>query len=145
MRSRPWRTAAILPGMRMRMRMRTWRPSAISVVGLVLVAACGAMSHSALDEAEQQEDQGSAASKLHDPLGEQSVMELLAPDEQEAVRRSGMTFPEPAKDASLEPTAAEQKPKGGFARAMDTAGKMTVTAVGVGMSVGMAVAPFFLF
>jgi len=139
--SRPRRTAAILP----RMRMRTWRLGTASALAFVVVASCGPMRSSTLDDAERQEDPEFASSHLHDPFGEESVMDLLAPDERDAVRRSGMTFDEPAHDPSITATAAERPPQGRVARAMDTAGKATVTALGVGMSVGMAVAPFFLF
>jgi len=103
------------------------------------------MKNSPSGQSNDDDSQFGELKDLKDPFDDTTVMKLLDTDEQDAVMRSGMSFPEDdEKDAKLTKAAAEP-PKTGFARVMDDAGKATVSVLGVGMTVGMAVAPFFLF
>jgi hypothetical protein len=87
-----------------------------------------------------------SAARLGDPFEEGSAIDFLEPDEQEAVRRldgselaladEGQATPEELREAT--------RPQGGMARALDTAGKLGVVLLGVGLTLAAVVAPFFL-
>ena len=65
-----------------------------------------------------------------------SILDLLEPEEREAVARSGISGARPEHVA----TPADE----GESKA-DTAGKVSLSVLSVALSVGAAVAPFFLF
>jgi hypothetical protein len=91
-----------------------------------------------------------SASRLGDSWEEDSVASFLRPEEREALRRSGTAglrasdLDEPAERPADDELLANESDDG-MGRAFDKAGKMAVTALGVGVTVGMVVAPYFLF
>jgi hypothetical protein len=118
------------------------RRVAAAVAAGVLLAGCGAEQHRPGFHDPAHETPEFSAARLGEPE-EGSVVDFLEPEEREAVRRSGMT------GMDLEPRAAVKLkeppvPKTGFARAADTVGKVGVALLGVALTIGAAIAPFFL-
>jgi hypothetical protein len=115
----------------------------VGLVGLALVIGCAAerrpgsrfeAAHDATDPSE---------TEVGDAWADGSVLEMLAPDEREAVRKWGVPGGDP--EALGLAGRSEPAPRGGFAGAMDRAGKVGVTLLGVGLSAAAVAAPFFLF
>ncbi len=93
-------------------------------------------------------DAAFSAEHLGDVDEDDSLAALLSPEEREAVERSGMTKgPQLADDDELSPQhpATDEQPKGKFDRTTDTAGKLGVALLSVGVTLGAIAAPFFLF
>lgn len=112
-------------------------------LGLALAIGCaaertpGARFRSGEDAADVSETQGG------DPWADGSVLEMLAPDEREAVQRWGVPGGDPE---SFGPEAqSPPAPRGGFAEKMDNAGKVGTALLGVALSAAAVAAPFFLF
>ncbi len=88
--------------------------------------------------------------RLGDSWEEDSVASFLRPEERDALRRSGTAglrasdLDEPEERPKDDDLLADES-ESGVGRAFDKAGKMAVTALGVGVTVGMVVAPYFLF
>jgi hypothetical protein len=82
-----------------------------------------------------------SADELGDAFEDTSASDYLAPAEREALERVGAADAEPR---AIEPRKADE-PHGFFSRVSDTAGKLGVALLSVGMTIGMAVAPFLLF
>ena len=127
--------------------MRTWTGRAAGVAAIVIVvAACGVDQHRPYFHDDAADTPEFSATRLGDPPEEDSVAKFLNDDEREAVRRSGMTGirvddPKTALDA----VPSEDPPKGPVGSAMDKAGKVGVSVLGVGLSLAAAAAPFLLF
>ena len=87
--------------------------------------------------------------RLGDGFDDDSASDFLTAEERQAIKRSGMTGVHVAEEDDLANDEEGQQetdpPKGPMAHALDKAGKMAVEALGVGISVGMVVAPYFLF
>ena len=123
--------------------MRMGRVAGLAAVA-TLVAACAMDQHRPYFHDEDKDTPEFSAARLGDPIDEDSVADFLKPDERNAVRRSGMTgirVDEPK--AELDEPA--KPPQGPVAHALDTAGKVGVSLLGVGLTIGAAVAPFLLF
>ena len=105
----------------------------ILVVGL-LVAGAGLGARGAIAADDDRAD--FSADDLGDPTEEGSILQMLEPEEREALARSQMTGipPEPAK-----PAKPDHESLG------DKIGKLGVSIATVAISVGAVVAPFFLF
>src|SRR5437867_588355 len=94
-----------------------------------------------------------SSARLGDSWEDDSVSDFLTADERQALRHSGTSalraddldddLGEGERAEAEEPLPKE--PQGAVSRALDKAGKVAVSALGVGISVGMVVAPYFLF
>ncbi len=120
--------------------MRTgWAAVAIAV----LVGGCAADRHRPSFHDDAEDIPAFSASHLGDPPDNDSVADLLLPEEREAVLRSGMT------GVRVDPAGAvshlDDPPKTGISGALDKVGKVFVSLLGVALTVGAAVAPFLLF
>ena len=106
-------------------RGRGW-VAGLALAGLLLAGACAADRRQAarLDE---DDPVGFSADRLDDLDAEAAMADLLDPEEQGVAAHGGLT-----DDAS---------PQG----AGDTAGKVGLSVLSVALSLGAAVAPFFLF
>lgn len=129
---------------------RMWRWGLASALVAALAASCGPASKKSPFHDESKDAAELSAVHLRDGFDGASVVDLLGPQEKGAVERSGMSFgadPDgpPGAPPRRNVSADDDEPKTGFGRAMDTAGKVGVTLLGVGVSVGAVVAPFFLF
>jgi hypothetical protein len=123
--------------------MRMGRVAGLAAV-VTLVAACAMDQNRPFFHDEDKDTPEFSAARLGDPMDEDSVADFLRPDERNAVRRSGMTgirVDEPK--AELDEPA--KPPQGAVAHALDTTGKVGVSLLGVGLTIGAAVAPFLLF
>jgi hypothetical protein len=112
---------------------RRW-VAGVLVAGLLAAAVLsGARGVRAADD----DEPGLSADQLGDATEEGSILQMLEPDEREALARSQMTGmrPEP------EPKAAEPEQEG----VGDTVGKVGISIASVALSVAAVVAPFFLF
>jgi len=84
-----------------------------------------------------------------DPHPDDSVWASLTPSERQALSDQGYEIR--IDEADREAMRAEQEAKvedankGAFGRAMDHVGRASVSVAAVAMSVGMMIAPFFLF
>jgi hypothetical protein len=108
------------------------RAGVVLAVALAGAVACGVDAHRAAhpDDAAPE----FSADKLD--LSEQdSILELLEPEEREAFARAGMSGARP-EHLDLADDETETK--------ADTAGKVSLSVLTVALSVGAAVAPFFL-
>ena len=87
---------------------------------------------------------------LGDSWEDGSVADFLLPAERDSLARSGTAglregeFDQPSKDAAADEAKPEEV-RSGTSGTLDKAGKMAVSALGVGLTVGMAIAPYFLF
>jgi hypothetical protein len=112
---------------------------------MLLVAACGIDQHRPFFHGDDDETPEFSAARLGDPFDADSVTDFLAPEEREAVMRSGMTGLR-LHDANDSGAARpEPEPKSRIGRALDTAGKVGVSLLGVGVTLGAAAAPFLMF
>jgi len=104
-------------------------------LGLALVAAvaCGVDGQRA--GRPKDPDPEFSAERL-DLAQQDSILDVLEPEEREAVARTGMSGARPEHVA---------KPGEETETKADTAGKVTLSFLSVALSVGAAVAPFFLF
>ena len=125
--------------------------------GLLVAAVVGAGGCGISDQHRpffHEDDQDTAefsAARLGDSWEDDSVADFLRPEERAALRQSG-TAALRADDLMDEPgehgaasEAFSDEPKTGVGAALDKAGKVAVSALGVGISIGMVVAPYFLF
>ena len=112
------------------MRRRAW----VAVVGaVVLAAACGMSQHAA----KKDEPPEFSAERLGDLSEQDSVLDLLDPEEREAMQRTGMSGARPAHEGVPGPAKEES--------ALDKAGKATFSILTVAISAAAVAAPFFLF
>jgi len=134
------------------MRMgRVWRGWVVGVLAGGLVGgACGLGEHRTATHGDDDDTPAFSAARLGDP-GE-SVLELLAPEEREAVRRSQILRPgagdpgdPPPADESAPAAPGADQPQGRVAHSLDTAGRVSVSLLAVGLSAAAAAAPFLLF
>jgi len=109
------------------MRWRAWRAGLAAVV---LVAACGLSGIAKKDQPPE-----FSAERLGDLSEQDSILDVLDPDEREAVERSGISGARPEH----QPAPPEDE------STADKAGKAAVSVLSVAISVGAAVAPYLLF
>jgi hypothetical protein len=123
------------------MRMQgAWRGAvaALALAGL-LATACGLEKPQAV----RGEDDLSAEEDL-DTLDEHSVLDMLEPEEREAVARAGLTGL--AHDGQpTGPFASEARRQSKEEGRLYTAGKVGISVLGVALSAAAVAAPFFLF
>jgi hypothetical protein len=102
-------------------------------LGLALLAAvaCGVDTKHAAGPT----DPEFSAEKLS-LANQDSILDVLEPEEREAVARTGMSGARP-EHVAMPGEETETK--------ADTAGKVSLSVLSVALSVGAAVAPFFLF
>src|SRR5436309_14913985 len=114
----------------MRTRQGWGRVASLALAGLLLAAACAAdRRHAARPD--DDEPATISADRLDDLDEEGAMTDLLDPEERGAMERAGLPG-----DAG--PGADKQD-------ASDTAGKVGLSVLTVALSLGAAVAPFFLF
>jgi hypothetical protein len=122
---------------------RGWALGLGLAVAALVGGACG------MEKEHAKHDAAFSAEHLGDADEDDSFAALLSPEEREAVERSGMTKdPHPDDDEqSPQPNhaATDEQPKGNFERNADTAGKLGVALLSVGVTLGAIAAPFFLF
>ena len=129
-------------------RRRRWTAIGGVLVFALAVSGCSMFGQHATDGSE---DTDEFAQEDKDPLAHphNSVMELLDPEERDAVERSGMSGITDRSDAASE----TQGPFGPERRAMDRepesksdkAGKLGMSVLSVALSAAAVAAPFFLF
>jgi hypothetical protein len=109
----------------------------VLVAGL-LVGACVLAERSA--RAADDDPPEVSAEALDDPAEQGSILEMLDPEEREALERSQITGMRPEH-----PKPAAEKSKSESEGFGDTVGKVGVSIASVALSVAAVVAPFFLF
>src|SRR5436189_539433 len=114
----------------MRTRRGWQRVAGLALAGLLLVGACAAdRRHAARPD---EDDPATISADRLDDLDEEGAMtDLLDPEEREAMAHAGLP-------GDARPGADEED-------AGDTTGKVGLSVLSVALSVGAAVAPFFLF
>ena len=100
----------------------------VAVVAFIALPACG-LDHK---KPAPEDDSDFSADRLDMP-DDDMVFEALQPEEKDAVERSGMSGVRPPDGAPAEETKS------------DKAGKVGLSVLSVAMTIGAAVAPFFLF
>jgi hypothetical protein len=119
--------------------------AAVALAVGVSLGACGPESHRPFFHDDRDDLPEFSAARLGDPMEEGAIMSMLSPAEREAVRRAGLPLRDvepPAAAAAAEPPPARERTVGDT---LDTAGKATLAALGVAVSVGAMVAPYLLF
>src|SRR3989441_8685812 len=113
----------------MRTRRGWGRVASLALAGLLLAGACAADRRHA---ARPDDDPATISADRLDDLDEEGAMtDLLDPEEREAMAHAGLP-------GDARPGADEED-------AGDTTGKVGLSVLSVALSVGAAVAPFFLF
>jgi hypothetical protein len=112
----------------MRLRWVVGVAFAVAVVG----AGTGGLVTAASEDADE-----ITAEHLGDPSEGESMWEMLSPEEQAAVQRSGVDWVEARRSAGDGDAKAESK--------VDKAGKIGFSILAVGMTLAAAAAPFLLF
>jgi len=110
--------------------------AALALLALVVLPACG-LEHKKPDP---DDDMGDIAADRLDLSDEDTFFNDLEPEERGALKHSGIGTPQPAED-DAEPAPEPQKPQS----KSETAGKVGMSVLSVAMTIGAAVAPFFLF
>jgi hypothetical protein len=127
-----------------------WRRRWTAIGGMLVIAfavsACSMFGQHATDGTEDQAE--AEAEDLFAP--HQSVMDLLDPEEREAVERSGMSGPIMDRKGTATETEGPFGPeRRGFDREPETksekAGKLGISVLSVALSAAAVAAPFFLF
>jgi len=137
-------------------RMTTWRLRrwgvVVGVAVTVYLGGCAAQDqHRPFFHDDEKDIPEFSHSRLGDSWEDDSVAEFLRPEERAALRRSGTSglraddLDQPEEEADADDALPEEPQGGPVSRALDKAGKVAVSALGVGISVGMIVAPYFLF
>ena len=110
------------------MRTRRGRVASLALAGLLLAAACAAdRRHAARPD---DDDPATISADRLDDLDEEGAMtDLLDPEERGAMQRAGLPGDARSGEDSQD----------------DTAGKVGLSVLTVALSLGAAVAPFFLF
>ena len=107
----------------------------------ILTWACGPPSHRPSFHRYEDDMPEFSAAQLGEPLEEGAIADLLGPSEREAMQRAGMPVREDAgadeSGSSLTPEAKEST--------LDKAGHGAVAFMGVGLTLFMMAAPYFLF
>jgi len=125
--------------------------AALVVAGLAAVG-CG-QQHSSRPyfHDESSDRQAFSAARLGEPWEEDSPIDFLDDEQRQAVQQAGLSGWHFEDDEAGELSLSDQKaieeasqPQGAFARAADKAAKVGVVLLGVGVTLGMLVAPFFL-
>ena len=122
------------------------------VAAVVGTGGCGISDqHRPFFHEDDKDTEEFSTARLGDSWEDNSVADFLRPEERTALRQSG-TAALRADDLMDEPdehgaasVAFPDEPKTGVGAALDKAGKVAVSALGVGISIGMVVAPYFLF
>ncbi len=124
---------------------RGWALGIGVVVAGVLTGACST-------ERERPKEPVFSAESLGEHDDEDLMADLLSPEQREAVARSGMSkgpafYDDDDDGLATRPSPApkQDEPKGAFGRAADTAGKVGVALLSVGVTLGALAAPFFAF
>ena len=114
----------------MRTRRGWQRVAGLALAGLLLVGACAAdRRHAARPD---EDDPATISADRLDDLDEEGAMtDLLDPEERNAMAHAGL--------------AGDARPGADEEDAGDTTGKVGLSVLSVALSVGAAVAPFFLF
>jgi len=129
-------------------RRRRWTAIGGVLVFALAVSGCSLFGQHATDGSE---DTDEFAQEDKDPLAQphHSVLDMLDPEERDAVDRSGISGFKDRTDAAAEP----EGPFGPERRAMDRepesksdkAGKLGISVLSVALSAAAVAAPFFLF
>jgi len=134
---------------RRRMGQLGWWGVGLLAAATVYVGGCAAQDqHRPFFHDDDKDMQEFSGARLGDSWEDDSVADFLRPEERAALRESGTAalraddLDEPDSEAS---EAVPDESKGGITGALDKAGKVAVSALGVGISIGMVVAPYFLF
>jgi hypothetical protein len=125
--------------------MRRW--AAGWVAGLVMFGLVGGISAFAQRHEDDEALPEFSAERLEDPEHD-SILDMLEPEEREAVTRSGMSL-------GSEPGASPEGPQGPFGPetrqqqgrsegTLDKIGKISVSVLGVALSLAAVAAPFFM-
>jgi hypothetical protein len=112
--------------------------AAVALLALVVLPACG-LEHKKPDP---DDDMGDIAADRLDLSDEDPFLDDLDPAERGALERSGIGTPRPAADDA---DPADDAPKPQPQSKSETAGKVGMSVLSVAMTIGAAVAPFFLF
>ncbi len=118
------------------------RAAAAGVIALAVVGGCG------LGRSKAPVPDPSTPRVSANELGPRDpdvVMDALTPDERDALARVDGEDDRPIETADDVTMPEPAAPKDFFGRLGDDIGKIGVAVVGVGLTIGMAVAPFFLF
>jgi hypothetical protein len=110
--------------------------AAVALLAVVVLPACG-LEHKKPDPDDEMGD--FAADRLDLSSDEDPFLDDLDPSERRAIERSGIGTPRAVDDDS--DPAPEPKPQSKG----ETAGKVGMSVLSVAMTIGAAVAPFFLF
>src|SRR5258705_13118264 len=113
-------------------RVRGWA-AGLLIVGLL---AAGILVGEQRVRAADDDGSDAAAGDLADLTEEGSILEMLEPEERQALDRSQITGMRPERPKAV---AAEKE------GAADTVGKVGISIASVALSVAAVVAPFFLF
>jgi len=100
-------------------------------VAVVAVGACGLGSHAPKEELPE-----FSAARLGDLSAQDSILDLLDPEEREAMERTGMSGARPEHQAAIEEATETTG---------DKVGKASISILSVALSAAAAAAPFFLF
>jgi len=120
---------------------RRWTTAAVVAAGLAI--GCGAARESPWHDPQKESPELSAV-QLGDPWSEGSAADFLGPQERDAVASSGASWTDEDVRLAMRENA-RPAPQGTMEKAADHAGKLGVTLMGVGITLGAVVAPFFLF
>jgi hypothetical protein len=115
----------------MRKRLAGW-VAGLGLLGLI-VGACG------LDKPEPPKpDDEFGAAALGDLQPGSSILELLDPEEREALDKSGMSMPKGEQTESATALSRDETKS-------DKAGAIGISVLGVAITAAMVAAPFFMF
>jgi hypothetical protein len=126
--------------------------AALVVAGLVAVG-CANQQHTTRPYSHDDgDDRGKlSAARLGDPWEEDSPIDFLDDEQRQAVQQAGLAgwhFEDGERSelslADREAIEEASQPQGAFSRAADKVAKVGVVLLGVGVTLGMLVAPFFL-
>jgi hypothetical protein len=136
-------------GMRMGRLVRRGEAFALIVAGFLAVSCAQQQQTRPYFHDETKDLPVFSAARLGDPWGEDSPIDFLEPEQQEAVERAGLSgwgFDGETDLPAAERAALEHasEPQGAFGRFADKVAKVSVVLLGVGVTLGMLVAPFFL-
>ena len=104
----------------------------------MLTAACGPPSHRPSFHKYEDDIPEFSAAQLGEPMDEGAIADMLGPNERAAVQRAGLPVHEASaqEEGDLEPPHESK---------WDQAGYASVAALGVGVTLFMMAAPYFLF
>ena len=118
---------------------RVWGMSA-ALIGMALLAACGTERQpSARNDDDTSEI---SAAQLNDAFEDPATAEFLSPEERTALDRVRGEHAAQVMDHAAQ---SAPPPEGAVARALDDVGKVGVALLSVAATIGVLIAPLFLF